>query len=137
MNLYMLDTNILTDIVRDPDGEAARQFAGLGSQEVCISVVVSSEVLFGLARKAGTRATARIVAMLATLQVMPFEPPADAVYAELRAELAKRGRGLTPNDYFIAAHAKHMNAILVTGDRAIHDAEIPGLRIENWLRSAA
>ena len=130
----MLDTNILTDIVRNPEGNAARHFSGLGTNEVCISVVVSSEVLFGLARKAGTRASTRIKELLGTLQVVPFEPPADGVYAEIRAGLAKQGRGLTPNDYFIAAHAKCLDAILVTDDRAIHDAGIAGLKIENWLR---
>ncbi|MFC6490121.1 PIN domain-containing protein [Nitratireductor sp. GCM10026969] len=135
MTLHMFDTNVLTEIVGNPEGETAKRFADLKPEEVCISVIVSSEVSFGLAKNTATKAGKQIRALLSALPVRPFEPPADRIYGDVRAELARRGRSMSPNDYFIVAHAIFLDAVLVTDDRAIHAAGVPGLKVENWLRA--
>ncbi len=66
------------------------------------------------------------------LYVAPFAPPADAKYAEVRADLERRGKLIGPNDLLIAAHALALEAVLVTDDKAF--AAVSGLKIENWLR---
>lgn len=133
MTLYMLDTNAVSEILRNPDGAVAERFLSLSRTDVCTSVIVSAELLFGVAKKSGTGLRQRMKTVLGDMNVESFEPPADRIYAKVRAELAKRGTPITPNDYLIAAHALALNAVLVTDDRAF--SRVPGLRVENWLRT--
>jgi len=63
---------------------------------------------------------------------MPFEEPADLIYADIRATLEKSGTPIGANDLFIAAHALALNATLVTGNER-EFRRVPGLEVENWL----
>ena len=79
------------------------------------------------------RLTARIVEFLDTVDVIPFETPADDFYASVRADLERRGLVVSANDMFIAAHALALDRILVT-DNERDFGRIDGLSVENWLR---
>lgn len=72
--------------------------------------------------------------VLEALVIAPFAEPADQLYGEIRAELQRRGTPIGANDLFIAAHALALDCILVT-DNMREFERVPGLRIENWLRS--
>jgi tRNA(fMet)-specific endonuclease VapC len=134
MALYLLDTNILSDLVRNPQGRIATRIAQVGEKSVCTSVVVASELRFGAARRSAPKLTAQVDAILAVLEVRPFDIPADREYAKLRLHLEQAGTPIGPNDMLIAAHALALESTLVTANTG-EFARVPGLAVENWLEA--
>jgi tRNA(fMet)-specific endonuclease VapC len=111
---YLLDTNIVSDIVRNPRGPAARQFRRVGQSEVCISIIVAAELRYGIVGNISAEMTFKIGQMLNQLAIVSFESPADQHYGEIRVALEESGQGIGPNDTFIAAHALALGCTLVT-----------------------
>ncbi len=130
---YLLDTNVVSDLVRDPQGAVAEHVRRVGEANVCTSVIVAAELRFGAEKKASPRLTRQLEAVLGALEVLPFEVPADAVYGEIRAQLEKAGRPIGGNDLLIAAHALTLGLTLVT-DNESEFARVEGLKWENWVR---
>lgn len=129
---YLLDTNILSDLIRDPQGTVAERISSAGEDTVCTSIVVAAELRFG-AEKSGSRNLAdRIDLILSALAVLPLEPPADRHYGEIRQQLTRQGTPIGPNDLLIAAHALALDLTVVTAN-AGEFSRVPGLRVENWL----
>ncbi len=128
---YMLDTNIVSDILRNPTGHAASRTKA-AANEVCISIIVAAELRFGAAKKPSTRLTPVIESFLTEIPVFPFDIPADATYARLRTDLERAGRPIGAYDMLIAAHALALNLTLVTANTGEFQ-RVPGLTIENWL----
>lgn len=127
---YLLDTNILSDLLRDPQGAVFHRIGEVGD-DVVTSVIVAAELRFGEAKNPRRRLKVAIEGLLSRIDVLPFEPPADSTYARLRADLERNGRPLANNDLLIAAHALTLGCTLVTADTAFR--HVPGLAIENWL----
>lgn len=130
---YLLDTNIASDMLRYPDGRPARRHRALGRGSASISVIVAAELRFGARKKGDARLSLRVDEFLGSLDVLPFESPADAFYATVRSDLESMGRVISANDMFIAAHALALDRILVT-DNERDFGRIESLQIENWLR---
>jgi tRNA(fMet)-specific endonuclease VapC len=130
---FLLDTNILSDLMRHPRGRAAHRLAAVGEASVATSIMVAAELRYGAAKRQWGRLTAEVEAMLARLEIVPFAAPADAMYGEIRAYLAARGELLGANDLFIAAHALALNRTLVAANER-EFRRVPGLAVENWLR---
>ena len=125
---YMLDTNIVSELVRRPDGEAARRAASLEPRSIAVSIIVAAELRYGAARRRSARLTRQLETVLAALETLPLAEPADAHYAAIRSEL---GRTIGHNDLIIAAHARALDLTLVT--RNVREFErVPGLAIEDW-----
>lgn len=132
MSQYLLDTNILSHLVRDPHGSVARRIAEVGEQKVATSIVCAAELRFGARKKGWARLTAQVEAILDILPVLTLEPPTDAHYADLRTDLERRGTPIGGNDMLIAAHALTIDAMLVT-DNVREFARVASLKVENWL----
>lgn len=130
---YLLDTNILSDIIRHPRGHPATHIRRIGTQQVCTSIIIAAELRFGAAKSDARRLWDRVTALLGTLDVVAFEEPADTSYAQLRAQLERAGQMIGANDMLIAAYALTLGLTLVT-DNEREFSRVPGLRIENWLR---
>lgn len=130
--LYMLDTNIVSELARNPRGEIARRIAAVGSDAVCVSIVTAAELRYGCAKKGSPRLSAQIEAILGAVQVVALDVPADTEYGGIRAGLEVVGRPIGPNDLFIASHARALGAILVTANIG-EFARVPALEVENWL----
>lgn len=130
---YLLDTNIVSDLIRNPQGKAAQAVIAVGSENVCTSIIVLSEVRFGIVKKGSARLAAQLDEVLEGLDVLPLETPADERYAALRTALERKGAPISANDYLIAAHALATNCILVT-DNEREFRRVDGLTVENWLR---
>lgn len=130
---HLLDTNILSDLVRNPQGRIAARIAEVGEDAVCTSVIVAAELRFGAAKKGSERLTAQLEAVLGALKVLPFEAPADRAYGELRARLEAAGTPIGGNDMLIAAHAISSGHIVVT-DNEREFGRVAGLQVRNWLR---
>jgi tRNA(fMet)-specific endonuclease VapC len=130
---YLLDTNMVSDLVRSPQGRVAAHIRDVGEAEVSTSIIVAAELLYGAAKKGSARLTNQLEAVLGALEVLPFESPADAMYGQLLARLEKAGRTIGGNDLLIAAHTLALGLTLVTdNERAF--ARIDELSLENWLR---
>jgi tRNA(fMet)-specific endonuclease VapC len=44
---YLLDTNILSDLVRHPQGRIFQQIVTVGEDSICTSIIVACELRFG------------------------------------------------------------------------------------------
>jgi tRNA(fMet)-specific endonuclease VapC len=84
---YLLDTNVVSDLVRNPQGKVAQRFRKVGETQVCTSIVVAAELRYGAAKKGSPRLAAQLEAVLGALEVLPLEPPVDAAYGSLRTRL--------------------------------------------------
>ncbi|ESX11700.1 type II toxin-antitoxin system VapC family toxin [Mesorhizobium sp. M1148] len=129
---FMLDTNILSDMIRNPAGKAASTAVCAGDGALCTSIVVASELRYGCARKGSAKLLAKVEQLLAELPVLPLDVPVDAEYGALRAELEARSQVIGHNDLFIAAHACALGTTLVTANTG-EFSRIKGLKVENWL----
>jgi len=130
---HLLDTNIVSDLVRNPQGQVAARIAQVGEGAVCTSVIVAAELRFGAAKKGSPRLTTQLELVLAALEVLPFEAPADAAYGDLRARLEAAGTPIGGNDMLIAAHAISSGCSVVT-DNEREFGRVDGLTVVNWLR---
>jgi tRNA(fMet)-specific endonuclease VapC len=130
---YLLDTNIVSDLVRNPQGRIAQHIRKIGEGQVCTSIIVAAELRYGAAKKQSARLTAQLQAVLGALEILPLEAPADTIYGALRARLEKAGRPIGANDLLIAAQTLALGYTLVT-DNEKEFAQIKDLPRENWLR---
>lgn len=130
---YLLDTNIVSDLVRNPQGAAAARVAEHGEDTVCTSVIVAAELRYGAARRASPRLSAQLDAVLGALDILPLEPPADQHYGMLRAALEAAGQVIGQNDMLIAAQTLTLGYTLIT-DNTREFSRVAGLRVTNWLR---
>lgn len=130
---YLLDTNIVSDLVRRPSGPVVQRIAEVSAERIAISIIVACEIRFGLAKSGSRRLVENMEKVMAQIEVLPLEPPTEEHYAEIRATLERAGTSIGPNDLLIAAHTRALGMILVS-DNADEFARVPGLRIENWLR---
>ncbi len=132
---YLLDTNILSNAIKHPGGVVARRIADVGEREVLTSIIVAAELRFGAAKMRAPHLTAKVDAVLQTLDVAPFDTPADVIYGALRARLQSARTPIGANDMLIAAHAIALDCTVVTDN--VHEfARVDGLRLENWLCAA-
>ena len=132
MTRYLLDTNILSDLVRNPQGKAAERIAGVGEDAVCTSIIVAAELRYGCAKSGSKRLLKAVEALLGEIAVLPFDVSADAAYGGIRSALEAAGRPIGGNDLLIAAHANALGATLVTANMSEFE-RVRGLRVENWL----
>lgn len=130
---YLLDTSILSDLVRNPQGKIASRIAEVGESSVATSIIVAAELRFGAAKKASARLTAQLDAILGALDVLALDAPADAAYAIARAELEAAGTPIGANDLLIAAQGIALGMTVVT-DNECEFGRVRGLNTENWLK---
>ena len=128
---YLLDTNIVSDLVRNPQGKIAQHIRDIGESRVCTSIIVAAELRYGAVKKGSTRLSAQLEAVLGVLEV--FETPADKAYGQIRTRLERVGRPIGGNDLLIASQALALGYTLVS-DNEDEFARIEQLQHENWLR---
>jgi tRNA(fMet)-specific endonuclease VapC len=129
---YMLDTNIVSDLIRNPQGKVAKRIAKLGEGNICTSIIVAAELRYGCAKSGSKRLSKAVEDLLGEINVLPFEVPADTKYGGIRAELEAAGKPIGGNDLLIAAHAYATGATIVTANTG-EFKRIRGLNVENWL----
>ena len=132
MSAYLLDTNILSDLIRNPAGLVAQRLAEVGEDAVATSVIVAAELRYGAVKRGSPRLTERVEMLLAEMRVLAIEPPADVAYGEIRAALEVQGTPIGSNDLLIAAHAHSLGWIVVTANVG-EFRRVAGLKVENWL----
>jgi len=130
---YLLDTNILSDLVRNPQGVVAAQIARMGEETACTSIIVAVEFRYGAIKSGSAKLAERVDLILSALEILPLEIPVDHQYASLRHHLSYQGTPVGPNDLLIAAHALVNDLTVVTANVG-EFSRVPGLRVENWLQ---
>ena len=133
---WMLDTNTLSDLIRDPRGALVRRLSATDPDAVCTSIVVACELRFGARRKGSEVLTQRVEQLLKTLAVLPLDEPADEHYADIRATLERAGTPIGSHDLFSAAHARSRGLTLVTRNTREFE-RVPDLRVEDWQAAPA
>lgn len=131
---YLMDTNILSALVRSPRGPIFERIGERGEDNVYTSVVVAAELRYGVARKGSERLSRQVEAILDAIDIAPIRPPTDRIYGDIRWYLERSGSPIGANDLLIAAQALSEDSTLVT-DNMKEFERVPGLKIENWLRS--
>lgn len=129
---YLLDTNILSDLVRAPQGRIFHKIANVGEDKVCTSIIVACERRFGGFKSGSSRLIEQIEQILNVLPVMILGASVDRHYAEIRTHLEQAGTPIGPNDLLIAAHCLALDITLVTANTKEFEC-VPTLRYENWL----
>ena len=133
---YLLDTNIISNMMRDANGMAAlrieRVAKDVALRRFCTSVVVECELRFGMTRKPNPRLELAYERVMQSLEILPLDSEVASHYAHSRTTLESLGTPIGPNDTLIAAHALALDCTLVTGNEAKF-RRVPGLRVENWL----
>jgi tRNA(fMet)-specific endonuclease VapC len=74
---------------------------------------------------------AALAASLPNVEAMALDEETAPHYAEIRADLKRRGATIGANDLFIAAHARALRVTLVTNNTAVFE-RVGDLRLENW-----
>ena len=129
---YLLDTNILSDLVRHPQGLVFQRIATCGEDSVCTSIIVACELRFGAVKSGSSRLVQQLELILQALPVLPLEPPVDQHYGKIRTYLEQAGTPIGPNDLLIAAHALALDLTLITANTREFE-RVPSLNLGNWL----
>jgi len=93
---FLLDTRIVSHLVRYPQGVVRDRIAEVGEETVCVSLLVAAELRFGAARKQSARLTQQVEAVLSVLPILALETPVDTHYAEIRVRLETSGCPIGP-----------------------------------------
>jgi len=129
---YLLDTNALSEVVKQTAGAVAHRIAAAGEDSICTSIVVACELRYGAARKGFAVLNEKIEQLLSDLEVLPLAEGVDRRYADLRTQLEQTGQPISAHDMLIAAHALTLGLTVVTAN-VREFRRVPGLSVENWL----
>jgi tRNA(fMet)-specific endonuclease VapC len=130
--LYLLDTNVVSHLVRQPQGVVAERIADVGEDAVLTSIVVACELRYGALKRGSKRLTRQVDAVLGAMTILPLEAGVDRHYAAIRTALERRGTPISAHDMLIAAHARSLGATCVTANVS-EFRRVPVLKVENWL----
>jgi len=130
---YLLDTDVLSHLIRNPAGPIRERIIQAGPETICTSVIVAGELRFGSRKRNSPRLTRQVNAVLAALDILPLGQQVDEAYGAVRQELEQAGTMIGPNDLWIAAHARALGLIVATGNSAEY-SRVRRLKVENWLQ---
>jgi len=134
---YLLDTDICIHIARKKPSQVLERLKRLAPGEVAMSVVTYGELIYGCYRSRETvAALAGIEELRAIIPVEPMDAGVALCFGRIRAELEAKGTPIGAYDLMIAAHSLSLGLILVTNN-VREFGRVEGLRIENWIVSAA
>ena len=132
MTLTMLDTNVVSHLIRDDVPTLRAKLLAIPMHQVAISSVTQAELMYGLLKRGRPKKLEeKIVAFLARVQVLAWTREVSNVYAVVRTDCEAVGVTLEPFDMMIAAHAVAAGAVLVTRDKAFSHVQ-SGLKVEDW-----
>lgn len=134
--LFMLDTDTCIFLMRGESQTLAAKVQSVPLQQQVMSAVTFAELTYGVQASAPTKRKqnqAVLDSLALHLAVLDWPQDAAKYYAEIRADLKKRGAQLGAADLMIAAHARAMGATIVTNN--VKDfGRVKGLQVENWTK---
>ncbi len=131
---YLLDTNILIEILRDNPTVLAGMRATLGAgRDVQINALSYYETRRGLLNTHRAVKLHKFDAFCRTFGIVHLDQAALDKASEIYSDLKKKGQLIEDADILIAAMALVNNAVLVT-DNVDHFKRVAGVKLENWAR---
>ena len=132
MPRFMLDTDTCSYVMKRSHPLVLKRLQAVSVSDVCMSVVTKAELLYGVeVSPRRNQDAAALAAFLPYVEALALTDEVATHYAEIRANLKKRGAMIGANDLFIAAHARGLGITLVTNNTQEFE-RVPGLAIENW-----
>jgi len=129
---YMLDTNVCIDYMRGTDQGIKNRLLACKEDELCISSITLSELLYGVNRSSEpVKNRNALYKLLVKIEVIDYGTEASEFYGIIRNELVRRGMVIGALDMLIAAHAMSNKLVLITHNTA-EFGRISGLEIEDW-----
>jgi tRNA(fMet)-specific endonuclease VapC len=132
----MLDTDTCIFLMRGASQRLEAKVQSVPLAQQVMSAVTLAELSYGVQASAtAKRKQNQAILDSLALHLAVLDWPQDAAkhYAEIRADLKKRGAQLGAADLMIAAHARAMGAIIVTNN--VKDfGRVKGLEVENWTK---
>ncbi len=130
---YLLDTNIVSELIKNPQGSVAKRMLDSRQEKYCCtSIIVACELRYGAAKKQSKKLSFNVKKVLDALPILPLET-IDEDYAKIRVDLETRGLPIGHHDLLIAAHALSLGLIVITANER-EFSRVEGLTIENWLK---
>lgn len=140
MTRFLLDTNIISDIVKPRPSETLMKWmAALRDEDLFISSLTIAEIRRGVLEKPAGRKRSALEAWfggpegpqaLFAGRILPFDDRAALIWAELMAEGRAAGRPRNALDMIVAAVAAANACLVVTGN----ERDFAGLDIVNPTR---
>ena len=132
-DLYMLHTDTCAFVLRRTSDTLLERIQAVPVVQQVMSVVTYAELLYGVQVSSKKKANQAAVEALALhLAVLEWTRDAAKYYAEIRADLRRKGAMIGANDLMIAAHARSLGAVVVTNNTRDF-ARVKGLKVENWM----
>jgi len=130
---YLLDTNIVAELIKNPQGVVARKMLAQGLENFCCtSVIVACELRYGAVKKQSPKLSFNVEQVLNSLPVLSLEEPIVDIYAKIRVNLERVGLPIGQHDLLIAAHALCFGLIVVTANER-EFSRVEDLVVDNWL----
>ena len=130
--IYLLDTNAWALHLNQRDSSVGEKMASVGATAIRLCSIVKAELLFGAHKSARRDANLALLrSLFARFPSLSFNDAAAEHYARIRADLARAGTPIGPNDLFIAAIALAENVTLVTHN-VREFSRVPNLMLEDW-----
>ncbi|RJQ58705.1 MAG: type II toxin-antitoxin system VapC family toxin [Desulfobacteraceae bacterium] len=130
---YMLDTNTCINLIKHRPASIQKKLSSIAVGEVAVSSMVAAELWYGVANSRKKKENQEALEdFFHHVDVLHWPKEAARLYGEIRTELKRNGTPIGAMDLLIAVHGMFLNTILVT-DNEKEFAQVPGLKIENWV----
>jgi len=130
---HLLDTNICVAIIRRRAPGTLARLQRMKPGAIGVSMVTVSELECGAAKSLHPqRNREALEQFLLPLETLDYGRAAASHYGDIRNRLEKAGTPIGPLDTLIAAHARSLNATLITNNLG-EFRRVPGLKSEDWL----
>ena len=130
--MYLLDTDSCIGLL---NGTAARLAARLrehAPSEIRLCSVVKAELFYGARHSSQVDENLELLArFFSAIPSTPFDDACAQHYGLIRADLARSGNLIGPNDLLIAATARAHDLTLVTHNKK-EFGRVVGLRVADW-----
>ena len=112
--MFMLDTNMCIYVINERDPALREQFVEHAGS-LFISSISYAELVYGVVHSRRVKHNEReLAAFVKDLDMLPFGLEGAEHYGDIRHALTKKGTLIGANDLLIAAHARSIDATLVT-----------------------
>lgn len=133
MKCYLLDTNIVSHIVRN-ESKVIQKLFSLPTSAIYISVITYAEIQYGLQKRPGAKTLRNTInELLKRVEIIEWDQRAANIYGKVRTELEVRGKSMDSMDLLIASQAIANKMTIVSDDKVFVNIKV--LKLENWLKS--
>ena len=132
--IYYLDSNICIFALIGRNVEIREKIDSFTNMQIKLPSMVKAELATGALKSANPDKNIKQVEDFCRMfEIVPFDKAAVWVYAEIRANLERKGQIIGQNDLVIAATVLSRNGILITNNIK-EFSRIEGLLYEDWTK---